>query len=86
MKGKQFKVKFTAKGGFDFDKEQALKVLKIDDWYTVISVKVSDWTTDLYLDGINGGFNSCLFEQSDDIERAILENSNLPYFQIMRSV
>jgi len=53
-------------GGTEWDREYALKHLKLGETYTVKRTEVSGSSTRVYLEGIDASFNSCLFR---DVER-----------------
>ena len=64
-------VKFTNEGGRDSDKDYALTKLEINKEYEVLRLDVYSWNTNVYLVGIDGKFNSCVFEDSDELCDAI---------------
>jgi len=47
--------------GYGFNQERANAHLTVGTKYTVTDVEVASWTTDIYLAGHEGGFNSVLF-------------------------
>jgi len=57
------KVRFLGKNGYDYELEQAMKVLEVNKEYTVERTEVHDWSTTVYLIEVpNVGFNSVQFE------------------------
>ena len=64
------KVKFTARGGWDNQKEDAKKSLTIGTEYKVKSVIIGKWYTYLKLD-VDGRYNHCLFEHNKELEDII---------------
>lgn len=53
----------TQDGGYDYDKQQAMKYLEIDNMYTVDHTQVDSWSTTVFLQELPGiGFNSVFFE------------------------
>lgn len=65
------KVKFTACGGTDSDKAEAEKLLTLGSEYDVEYVSVHSWSSTYKLVGIEGLFNTCLFEDSEILEKAL---------------
>ena len=61
------KLKFTNEGGYLFERECAVKELTIGNWYDVESIRVNSYSTDIYLVGFDKYFNSCLFDDSNDL-------------------
>ena len=56
-------IKFTANGGYDYEKIAALKILKYNETYTIEEIFVGEWVTKVVLAGFpKKYFNSCLFE------------------------
>ena len=66
-----FKLKFTGSGGYPMEQESAKKLLVVGRSYGVTSVDVGGWVTYLTLEGFEKTFNSCLFEDSDELQEAI---------------
>lgn len=66
-----FKLKFTGSGGYQMEQEYAKKLLVVGSSYGVTSVEVGGWVTYLTLEGFEKTFNSCLFEDSDELQEAI---------------
>ena len=64
-------VKFTNKGGRASDQDYAQTKLELNKEYEVLRLDVSSWNTNVYLVGIDGKFNSCVFEDSDELCDAI---------------
>ena len=64
-------VKFTNEGGRDSDQDYAQTKLELNKEYEVLRLDVSSWHTNVYLVGIDGKFNSCVFEDSDELCDAI---------------
>lgn len=59
------KVIFTGVGGTDSDKEMAKKSgLQVDHEYTVIGGDVYGWSASVKLDGLEGSFNTTMFDKS----------------------
>lgn len=63
------KVKFTARGGWDHDKESAKITLNIGEIYDVESISIHKWVTYLKINGKY--FNHCLFECDKELEEII---------------
>lgn len=53
---------FTGTHGTDIDREKALKTFLVGRRYIVEEVKISHWSTIIRLEGIQGWWNSVLFE------------------------
>lgn len=66
-----FKLKFTGDAGYPMEQESARKLLVVGRSYGVTSVDVGGWVTHLTLDGFKETFNSCLFEDTDELQEAI---------------
>lgn len=64
-------VKFTNEGGRDSDQEYAQDKLELNKEYEVLRLEVYSWHTHVYLVGIDGRFNSSVFEDSDELSNAI---------------
>lgn len=63
------KVKFAyPHSGFDHDQRAAMERLVVDQIYTLIDKKISNWHTDFYLVEVPGAWNSVLFEEVKDAE------------------
>lgn len=61
-----FAVRFTGKGGYDFENYRARQILEIDRIYTVIDWQLENFSTQLVLSqhpALN--FNSVMFEAAD---------------------
>lgn len=64
------KVKFTACGGWDYEKDSAKKELILGDEYIVEWIIIDSWSTYLRLE--NGkSYNHCLFQTDPVIEEII---------------
>ncbi len=59
------KVKFLNKNGYDWQKEEAAKVLNTEDEYTVVDIDIGGWMSDVYLEGFPHPFNTVMFENVD---------------------
>lgn len=57
------KVRFAANGGWEYDKEEAKKVLTLGKIYTVSNVDVHSSHSYVSLEGVNGEFNTVLFNE-----------------------
>jgi len=56
------KIVFTCQGGTSYDKSEATEMLTLSSVYTIATVDIGNWRTDIMLEGLpNGKFNSCLF-------------------------
>lgn len=55
------KIVYTGVGGYDFDREEANKVLTIGHTYTLKGSSVGNWSSFFFLDEVEGGFNSVMF-------------------------
>lgn len=56
------KVVFAARGGYEFQKEQAKQILTIGETYTIDYTEIGDWSTVFILEEFpEKRFNSCLF-------------------------
>lgn len=56
------KIVFTGKNGWESEKQEALKRLKVGETYTVISTDIGGWKTYVYIEEYPGyGFNSVHF-------------------------
>lgn len=67
---KQFKVKFTARGGCEYERKSAIVNLELGKEYTVKKVKVAGWFTEIQLVGeIDKWWNSALFDDNDDLNQ-----------------
>ncbi len=61
------KVKFLDKNGLDIDRDLAKKHgLKRGEIYKLSGIEAYNWTTSIKLEGINGYFNSVMFEKYED--------------------
>jgi hypothetical protein len=61
------KIRYTGENGRASDREDANKVLQVNAIYTVDSLDVDSWHTDVYLKEVpNHPFNSVLFEDVHD--------------------
>lgn len=79
---KQFKVKFTARGGWQHQQDYAKTVLEIGEEYIVKIVNVSGWYTFLTLKGFGTcEFNSALFEDSENINELVQKGLGLYYLE-----
>ena len=56
------KVRFTGTGGWPEQNAIANKRLQIDEVYKVSYVEVHSWSSNVYLEGYEGCFNSVMFE------------------------
>ena len=66
-----FKLKFTGSGGYTMEQESDKKLLVVGHSYGVTSVDVGGCVTYLTLEGFEKTFNSCLFEDCDELQEAI---------------
>ena len=64
------KVKFTACGGWDREKDSAMKTLTLGECYEVEKVSIDKWCTWLTLK-VGGSYNHCLFENNKELEDII---------------
>lgn len=64
------KVKFTGENGSNYDQIQALKVLNVGQEYTVDKVEIGNWYSYVRLQGVNGRFNTAMF---DDVKEKELD-------------
>lgn len=62
------KVKYTGKGGYEFERNEADKILDRNKEYTVESVTVGGWTSYVYLEEVQGKFNTVMFENIGEID------------------
>lgn len=60
------KIKFTGRGGYPFEVENAKEVLTINEYYEIEHVLVDRFSTEVYLKGLKYPFNSCLFEEDEN--------------------
>lgn len=80
-------VKFTGRGGYQCERDFAKDLLVVGNCYKVVKVEVSGWNTDIYLEDIYKpysetvlyGFNSALFEDSEDIDKIIAKGMGTYY-------
>jgi hypothetical protein len=54
--------------GYDYDKEQAKEKLVLNQVYTIERTKVHGWSTDVYLQEVQGSFNSVMFADFKESE------------------
>jgi hypothetical protein len=60
------KIKFTAEGGWDSQKKEALELLEVGKYYNAIRGDVRTSSSCYYLEGFGDTqFNTCLFEEDD---------------------
>ncbi|OSA95739.1 UNVERIFIED_ORG: hypothetical protein B2H93_04775 [Clostridium botulinum] len=63
------KIIYTGEGGYKLDREYADKVLEVGKEYTLETVDVDSWNSDVYLKEFpNKTFNSVLFEGKDGFD------------------
>ena len=65
------KLVFEGKGGYKLERESAKDKLVIGQSYQVEKIQVGGWNTEVYLQGYNNSFNSCLFEHDDELLKLI---------------
>lgn len=71
---KGVKIVYLGTGGYDSDKEHANKYLKVGEIYTVISIDVYDWSSEVCLEEVpNVYFNTVHFEDVKE-ENTIIED------------
>ncbi len=51
-------------GGYEGDIKNGKQKLSQNEAYTVKSIDIGGWRTDIELDGVEGSFNSCLFQKA----------------------
>lgn len=61
------KIRFTGEGGHESENAEARAQLEIGGLYTLNYTRIGSWSTDVYLDEVEGSFNSVMFE---DVEEA----------------
>jgi hypothetical protein len=68
-----FTAKFTAKGGWPHQLKEAKEVLTLGETYEIVKWEMASWHTDITLKGIDGTWNSCMFEYDEKtmIEQAV---------------
>jgi hypothetical protein len=59
------KVIFTGKGGYPAQNSHANSVLEIGREYEVKHVSVGSWSSNVYLEGVEGSWNTTMFRDSD---------------------
>lgn len=69
------KVVFSGLNGSDSDVEQAKAILEVGKTYTVSDTEISNWHTDVYLEEVHGGFNSCMFVTPESWKKYLSKNS-----------
>jgi hypothetical protein len=62
------KVLFLGRNGYDHQLKEARKVFLLDHIYTVESCDIGPWSSTLTFVGIDGSYNSVMFEPSTQIE------------------
>ncbi|MEK0313719.1 hypothetical protein [Cohnella sp. 56] len=57
------KIRFTGKGGYDSENERANRMLVVGESYTLESIDVGGWRSEVHLKEIPGArFNSVMFQ------------------------
>lgn len=56
-------VKYTNKGGYDHEREEASKILDQDTEYVVCGGEVHGYSSSYILEGVEGEFNVCMFDK-----------------------
>lgn len=75
---KQTQVMFTARGGTDFERKQALKDgLTIGKIYNLRRERRGTFRTEYTLEGSTREYNSCLFEVVNNLEHEVVETYRL---------
>ena len=64
------KVVFTGEGGYDDHNKESNRFLKVGGIYTVDRIEVGSWTPFVTLKGIEGGWNTVMFENIDGLKMA----------------
>lgn len=72
------KVVYTGKGGYDYQKEEYGKVLKVGETYTIEESDIGSWSSVFYLEEVPGkAFNTVLFaEEGWNMMEQLLEDLN----------
>ena len=70
-KGKVMELVFEGNGGYKLERESAKDKLVVGRGYQVEKIQVGGWNTEVYLQGYNISFNSCLFERDEYLEGLI---------------
>lgn len=55
-------VRFNGEGAYPVQNKNAREVLTVDGLYVVASLSVGNWESSVSLEGIDGRFNSVLFD------------------------
>ena len=80
------KLVFEGKGGYKLERESAKDKLVIGQSYQVEKIQVGGWNTEVYLQGYNNSFNSCLFERDEYLEGLIHgDEESDGTFELLRS-
>jgi len=61
-------VKFTADGGYPSEREYAKEKLELEKVYKVLKTEIYSWNSNYTLEGIDGTWNTCLFELIEKTE------------------
>lgn len=54
---------FLGKNGYDFEREEALKIFTVGQKYLVENCDVQSWSHSIKFDDIKGRFNGVMFER-----------------------
>lgn len=74
-------VKYTKRGGRDGDKEKADLVLELNKEYTISGGAVYGYSSYYELEGVDGTFNTCLFDE--DLSEVIDKYGEEHFFSIV---
>ncbi|MGF6356789.1 hypothetical protein ABIE27_004713 [Paenibacillus sp. 4624] len=83
------KVRFCNRGGWEGEYEQAAKLLKHNEVYTVKRLDIFQSSTSVYLKGFKESFNSVFFEDVYETENGIdyariRELTNVPFTEFVK--
>ena len=77
---KSFYATFTTAGGYDREKDEAKKLLKIGEKYKIVGGWVQSFSSGFYLEGFPGeSFNTCMFDYDEGAWEFISEGSEDKY-------
>lgn len=62
-----YKVKYIGEGGFQIERDHANKVFVVGQEYEVIGGSIYSWSSEFVLAGIDGSWNTTLFDTGFDI-------------------